>query len=887
MKRCLFVALAACSVPGFAGLAPQPYPAAGAVVVEAFAPENDGTGWAMSQTGELLYLAGTAFHKVPDQYPAVAYLYRKFLGDAARGYYIQCLDSRKNSKYLCRLSDGQARLYTKPLVLEKDSDELLGNTYVAQDGRVVSWNTSRVVLWQHDVWSELPALTAHDEGLPVILEHDGNIILVCGLLFHVIDADGKLATRRLGWKDPTYSCVQWQGPVAVRTARGLPAPEAFDMISGQPLPLPQPFAEVREPVTRLMLSMSGTVWTKTGRALYRLSPEGTARLPLPSEGNMDIVAITDGRRRAAPLERDNGWDVFFTDGQPGLSRWNAAGLEQWDARHGLTHQTIRSFAYLDDRTFWFLSGGVEARIFRVPLDGAPPEAPEGQKDDRWQTFNIRPGTRLMEMGGSLAFFTESGLALKRWDGRAFTEQPLPQQVTNGVLDGVAWDNQGHVYLRHVYRTAPFESLTEIGPATVKVLSDAFTEDPQGKMASALVRAVNRGATGFNWPGGEVTLTPEKTIWQLDRNEEVIRYYDGVAWRRVRFDGSADSLTYSPRDGIVLRTRDNRTFVYVAGLFEERAGIACVTPPESLAQPDGLDGTPLAHRGVSARHVDRKGNLWFWLGQESKAACCRTGDLRVTARGAEDPRQSDRLAIRAALEPAFKNVRYESRLSEAEAWQPLQTPAGVPVRVRFPHSGAYTCEVAAVVLGERLPHTARVTHTARVALPDTRLEFPPDTAEPLPVSRHLWRPPVAAVPTSFMRSKACELVWRPAESSEPWQPLDAGGSFPLRRLGTNGVYRLEFAAREEGFWRDDTPVRLTVRLALDDEGRLLVTLDNLLSSDASVREAARQQLEANRLRWEPLLQRLEQQTSEARARLQKLEPVRQVMRQIEENGLNNW
>lgn len=696
MKCYLFIVCAACSVLGFADTPPQPYPTADAMKMEAFAPENDGTGWALSQNGELFYIVGTTFHKVPGQYRAAWHPYQEFLGDASRGYYIHCMGNWKSTKYLWRLSDGQARLHTKSLAVESNSKEELGNTYVALDGRVLSWNTSRVALWKNDMWSELPALIAHDGEKPIFLEHDGNIIIVCGVVFHVIDADGKLFTQHPGWKEPTFSCVQWNGPVAIRTARGLFAPEAFDMISGQSLPLPQPFSEVQEPVTGLKLSMNGTVWTKTGRALYRLSPEGALRIPLPSEGNMDIVAITDNMDRAAPLAQECGWDIFFKDEQPGLSHWNASGVERLETRHEVMNQTIRNFAYSDDRTFWFVSGGSEARIYRVPLDDTPLEEHEEPKD-RWQSFNMRPGTGLMEMGGSIAFFTESGLTLKRWDGNAFTEQSLPQQLTNGIPEGIAWDNQGYVYLRHVYSTAPLDSLTEIGPTTVKVVSDAFTLDQQGKLASALVRAVNRGATGFNWPEGEVILTPEKKIWQLDRNGESVLYYDGVAWRRVRCERAVVSLAYSPSEGIVLRTRDNRTFVYVAGLFEERAGIACVTPPpEPRAQMGALDGTPLADRDIAARYVDRKGNLWFWLNRESKAVYCRTEDLRVTARGVGNPRSPDQLAIRAALEPAFKNVCYEFRLNETEAWQPLQTPEGLPVSLRFPHSGTYTCEVARVM-----------------------------------------------------------------------------------------------------------------------------------------------------------------------------------------------
>ena len=884
MKRNGLIALVTCCALGLtAGSAPQPCPPSGGVPLEAFVPENDGTGWALLTNGEPFYFAGGNFHALAGQRPEGSCYHRIFLGDAAQGYYIQRHDFKRHRKRIYRLVDGEARLYCEPLAGEPDSEELYENTYVARDGRVVSWNTRRVALWRRDAWSFLPAPVSRDEGLPVFLEHDGHISMVCALVMHVIDPDGGLVTQRPGWKSPTFGCLQWQGSVALRTVRGAAAPEAFDLLTGAPLPLPAPFASVREPITQLMRSAGGKVWAKTGQALYCLEPGvGVSRFSLPTEGEMEILAIADGARPEGPAPAGHhGWDVFFRDGQAGLSRWNAAGVERWDARHGVSGP-ITQVRPSPDRTLWFLAGGGGGwRLFRVPLQDPPPETQE-HAFARWQTFKIRPGSRLMEMDGSLAFIPESASLLKRWDGHDFTEQPWPQAVTNGVLDGMAWDNQGHVYLRHVYRTAPHDSLAELGLASATVISDAFTRDPQGKMWSALVRAVNRGATAFSWPGLEVVITPEKKIWVLDCTDSFVRYHDGQLWRKVSFQGIAQSLAYTPRDGVVLSTRDNRALVYVDGVFEERAGIVCNEPPVPPAPSAGLDGTPLAQRPVSARYVDRKGNLWFWLGQEAAVASCRVDDLRVTARGESGLGATDQLAIRASVGTAFKNVRYEVRLKGEEAWRPLQTPAGGPAKLRFPCSGVYTCEVAAVVLGLRLPQTTSLVHTATVTLPETRLALERTGEAPLTVTEYGWRPPVETVPTSFVRRQTCEQVWRVAGSAGPWQPLGAGGRFPLCLLGTNGVYRLEFAAQEEGVCRDLSPVSLAIRLALDDEVLLLVTLDNLLSNDLRVRREATRRLEQNRQRWQPLLQRLEQQSAAARELLQKLDPLCQALRQETDN-----
>ena len=509
MKRKHLFVLFAFAGSCFAGTDFQPYRATGAATVEAFAPENDGTGWAMRQNGELLYLAGDTFRAVPDQYPTVATPYRKFYGDAERGHFLLCRDSCNSLKYLCQLTEGRARPYTQTLAVEADSDEGFGNTYIARDGRVVSWNTHRIALWQNDRWSLLPASVAHDEGLPVFLECDGHIAMVCGMLLHVIGPDGKLTTHRPNWRDPTFNCVQWLGPLAVRTVRGTSGPQAFNFLNGQPQPLPAPFAEVREPITTLVRSTSGTVWTKTGRALYRLGPNNKIlRLDLPTANSMELVVISDPTDAGARSDADTDWNVFFTDGQPGLARWGADGIERLGEQYKMA-EAVRTCDNTADGTLWFLAGGVEANIFRLPPKTRPPEVFSTDQQACWQSFRVFPGSRLMEMNGALAFLSESGRTLKRWDGNVFTEQPLPSETTNGVLTCEAWDDQGCVYLQHAYRTAPVESLTEMSSNGVSITSDAFKYEPQGKLESALVRAVGRGATAFHCPEWKVTITPEK------------------------------------------------------------------------------------------------------------------------------------------------------------------------------------------------------------------------------------------------------------------------------------------------------------------------------------------------------------------------------------------
>lgn len=888
MKRLYAVMLAGVvSASVSANPAPQPHPNKDPLCVEAFAPENDGSCWAMRSNGELLCIAGGNIHPLKGPSPKGICYFRQFLGDPSRGYYFQRHDSNKHQKLIYRLIDGEARLYCQPLVAEPHSEELLVNTYVARDGRIVSWNTGRIALWQHNAWSLHPALVARDEGLPVFLEHDGHIIVVCGILIHVISPDGKLTTYRPGWDAPTFHCVHWKDRIALRTTRGVPSPHAFDLLNGEPLPPPSPFAEIREPVATLTASSGGNVWAKTTCAMYRLGPKDPfRRLELPATANLELKAVIDRKHTGMPEKTEPSWDILFTDGNGALLWWNASGLERWDGQHGIT-RIVRNFSYTDDHTAWFLSGGVDARIFSLPLNEPVASAAE-EKPDRWQTHKVFPGSHLMEMDGMIAFLDESGHHLRRWDGKVFTEQALPSETTNGVLSGVAWDNQGHVYLQHVYRKAPFTSLIDMGPNIVTVLADAFTHYSQSTMESVLVRAVNRGATAFDHQGWEVVPTPEKKIWLLDRNSGALRLYDGLAWREVRIESTVSSLAYLPHEGVIIQTEDNRTLVYNAGMFEERKGCAPTlrSPAPPSLSPDST-GTPLAGRVISARYTDRKGNLWFWLGMEATASCYRVDDLRLTAQGLEDSSCPDRLAIRATLTPPLDNIRYEARLNGSGDWQPLQTQRGVPARLRFPSSGIYTCEVSSVFLGMRLPQTAVFPHKARVALPDTQLTLPENASDPLPVSRYDWRPPVVPKPTSFMRNAACRLIWRLADSEAPWRPLEKEGRFPLHQLGTNGVYRLVFAAQEEDFWQDTSPVELTVRLALDDEGQLLVTLDQLVSEDPGLQDTARRRLRENQQRWRPLLEQLLRRTKEAQATLMSLDSVLHSLQQHEEKDVIDW
>ena len=879
MRRVCLTALAALiAAPRLlAGAAPVPWPPGGTPPLAAFALERDGSGWALTRTRGLdpLYCAGDAFRPLDGgNPPGITYPYPDncILGDAAHGYYLPRFDHEPPLKRIYRLTDGEARLHCEPLSTGRNDHELIGNTHVARDGRVVSWNEQRLALWFRDAWTFHPASLPQRLGLPIILEHAGHIVLVDAQEIHVIDPEGAVTTRRPGWTETTRACFQWQGAVALRMVEKEAGVEAFDLLSGKRLPLPPPLVRVGEPIEALFRSPVGTTWARTAKAVYRLDrAEQPARFELPA-ADIHIMAIAEGG--AAGADGVPRWDIFFTDRlRPGLWRWNADGTEQWDARHGI-HGSILQTSITADRALLFVAMTPEGpRLFRLPLD--PPVPPPEADTERWQQVDLHPGTRPMDLGGTVACIPTGGNRLLRWDGAAWSEQFWSDTPEWSMQDRVAWDDRGTVYRQFIQAGRYAASLIELTPRAVTLVNDGSRHDRH--MLEALQRSAARGATRVTYGDGVTMalITPRREIWMGAADQYVVRHYDGAIWREIPCGDAPETISWNPRDGVVLHFRDGGTRVHTNGLFEVRTGPTNAVPLPFLDRraavslpPGELAQTPLAARAVHTHFADASGNLWFWLRQESRACLLRLDDLRLTAGADPLDTQPDCLKIVASATPTPGALHYAYRLDGAEAWQPLPAPRGAPARLRFPQSGVHTCEVAAVVYGVRLPRTVSFTHTVRVTPPDTRPLVRQDEM-PLLVTETDWRPPVEAIPTAFAKRSVCQVVWREADSDDPWRPLPADGRFPLNLLATNGLYHLDFAAREERIQIDPSPVRLAFRLALDDEGLLLLALDDLASGDPAARRRAENRLIENGARWRPLLNRLLEQARNAQTSLDSL------------------
>lgn len=145
----------------------------------------------------------------------------------------------------------------------------------------------------------------------------------------------------------------------------------------------------------------------------------------------------------------------------------------------------------------------------------------------------------------------------------------------------------------------------------------------------------------------------------------------------------------------------------------------------------------------------------------------------------------------------------------DPWQRVphgQTPVA---RFRFPTKGPHRCEVIAFDYGGRVPGTLTFTVKAEFDLPETLRRGGGSADDRIDVSSHPWYPPVQAVPTQ--EGRTLRLVWRREDETE-WRPLEPGTGVSVAALGRSEQTVL-FSAEEDGFWRDQSPLRLPVRVTL--------------------------------------------------------------------------
>ena len=158
------------------------------------------------------------------------------------------------------------------------------------------------------------------------------------------------------------------------------------------------------------------------------------------------------------------------------------------------------------------------------------------------------------------------------------------------------------------------------------------------------------------------------------------------------------------------------------------------------------------------------------------------------------------------------------------WQRVEISAQPTVRFLFPSNSTYRCEVIAFDYGARVSGAASFSIVAKVPTPDTQLNVVQDATQLLDVNEHPWFPPVRTLPST--EGGIRRLLWRDEEETE-WRPMDIARGLSVIELG-RGERTLLFCTEEDGVWRDPSPVRLRIRVALP-MGAYLEAIQQELSS----------------------------------------------------------
>lgn len=250
----------------------------------------------------------------------------------------------------------------------------------------------------------------------------------------------------------------------------------------------------------------------------------------------------------------------------------------------------------------------------------------------------------------------------------------------------------------------------------------------------------------------------------------------------------------------------------------------------------MAGTPLQGKAVFQAHEDCAGNLWFLTEGYTgigHAFVRRLDKARLSLDSA--PKSCGRhLQLGLTLTPSSLTNEFRSlvRLNGSD-WMAGETN-GPAVSFRFSRSGTYTLEIGGLVMGARLRTTlAPITLTAKVTQPET---IRTDDGVEITIRDPFWCPPIAIRPTDEEASQA--LLW--SMTGETWLELPPDKIMNLVKQQP-GRHTIHFAAEEDGFWRDLSPEPVVIQYKPNFEAAVERRANDLLHTDTSVRERARQEL----------------------------------------------
>lgn len=288
----------------------------------------------------------------------------------------------------------------------------------------------------------------------------------------------------------------------------------------------------------------------------------------------------------------------------------------------------------------------------------------------------------------------------------------------------------------------------------------------------------------------------------------------------------------------------------------------------------LSKTPLAERYVGAVLEDGAGDLWFRSGRAAVRSGYRHKLSRMYFSTADRPRVTEReLRLQFSLLPSHmaEGVRLFQRM-DGDTWQPLEQGQRQCI-FRFPVSGGYRCDVTGLKLGGRIREDISLHVRARVELPETVLAGPVE--HPLLVEDLEWDVPVAIHKTR--EEVSADLLW--AVDGGAWRETPADGLLSLMDMEP-GRHSFRFAAREEGFWRDQTPVELAIDYRPDYNKYVSRWIPELLSLEPASREKARKKLIAAGERAVPALK---EQLVEARKAVRLIPELEPILRELGEES----
>jgi len=173
------------------------------------------------------------------------------------------------------------------------------------------------------------------------------------------------------------------------------------------------------------------------------------------------------------------------------------------------------------------------------------------------------------------------------------------------------------------------------------------------------------------------------------------------------------------------------------------------------------------------------------------------------------------------------------------WRRVEVSAQLTVRFLFPSNGTYRCEVIAFDYGAGVSGATTFSIVAKVPTPDTQLNVVQDATQLLDVNEHPWFPPVRTLPSTEGGTR--RLLWRDEGETE-WRPVDLAQGLSVVELG-RGERTLLFCTEEDGVWRDPSPVRLRIRVALPIGAYLEAIQQELSSHIPAHRERAMHVLRA--------------------------------------------